>query len=240
MAGFTADAQGRPRSNVPPPEEAEPFVRSFARVGARLREGASEAAAGAAGAAAEPAAAALGVFMDTGAWGGLPSSSGRRPSLLLGDDGPVRAGGEGGSSGDNFILATGVAGAGAESAAVAVGSSSSGGSSSATRALFVGGVQQLSRAVDGLQRAAAAVGPLLVLRMGEWSKFKYWSKAAYDMDWEWRRDFQKARNQTLEDREEMMRVNGTDPWAPGSGRKFDFELWTILRTLSGQNGNNRF
>ena len=78
---------------------------------------------------------------------------------------------------------------------------------------------------------------LLVLRMGEWAKFKYWSKASYDMDWEWRRDFQRARNQTLTEREEMIRLNGTDPWAVPE-RSFDFELWTLLRTLTGQNSNN--
>lgn len=110
----------------------------------------------------------------------------------------------------------------------------------ATRALFVDGVRRVSRGVEQLKRAAAALGPMLVLRMGEWSKFKYWSKASYDMDWEWRRDYQRARNQTLHDREEMIRLNGTDPWAMRD-RHFDWELWTILRTLSGQSGiNNKF
>jgi hypothetical protein len=225
MAGFTADPQGRPRSNVPPPEEAEPLVRPFAGVERRV--------------AAAPAGGEVGAIVctDTAAWGAGRRSSSSSSSAAAAAAAASLAGGWDAGGGDNFILATGV-GAGA----VALGGSRSGSSSSGdnTRAVFVGGVGRLSRALGQLQQASAALGPLLVLRMGEWSKFKYWSKASYDMDWEWRRDYQRARNQTLQDREEMIRTNGTDPWAT-RGSTFDFELWTLLRTLSGQSSiNNKF
>lgn len=234
MAGFTADPQGRPRSNVPPPEEAEPLIRPFVGVEQERAVGPGQAV--------EVGGV---VCMDTGAWGRqqAPAAAAAplQPSSL--DDDLRRIGGWGAD--ENVILATGGGGGGGGGMALGRGG---GGSSSrnsrveaATRALFVGGVRRLARGWEELARVLVLVPPLLVLRMGEWSKFKYWSKASYDMDWEWRRDYQKARNQTLRDREEMMRVNGTDPWAPGGGRQFDWELWTILRTLSGQNGiNNRF
>jgi len=75
---------------------------------------------------------------------------------------------------------------------------------------------------------------------GEWRKMKGWSKKAEDMNEDWRRDYAKARNITMTEREEFMRNNnGTDPWLEGSTQRFDFELWQVLRTLTGNN-NPRF
>lgn len=234
MAGFTSDPLGRPRSTALPPEDAEPIIRPLQFAGLdvddkREREQGMDATVSGPGE----------VCTDSGSWGR------RGPPLL---DGGAGAKGREGScwddgAGDNLILATGVR-VGAGGAAAAAGgalalppSSGSRGASAdngdaTTRAGFV-------RAVGRASRAAGRLA-LVVLRMGEWAKFKYWSKAAYDMDAEWRRDYARARNQTLRDREEQIRVNGTDPWAV-KGHTFDFELWTLLRTLSGQNGvNNRF
>jgi hypothetical protein len=74
---------------------------------------------------------------------------------------------------------------------------------------------------------------------GEWRKMKGWSKKAEEMNEDWRRDYAKARNITMMEREEYMRNNnGTDPWLQGT-QKFDFELWQVLRTLTGYN-NPRF
>eukprot|EP00624_Nannochloropsis_granulata_P005056 evm.model.NODE_35825_length_8056_cov_6.351167.1 len=68
---------------------------------------------------------------------------------------------------------------------------------------------------------------------------KGWSKKAEGMNEDWRRDYAKARNITLTEREEYMRENnGTDPWLQGK-QKFDLELWQVLRTLTGYN-NPRF
>lgn len=243
MAGFTTDPLGRPRSTALPPEEAEPIIRLYQFAGlegmGRLEVDSSE-----------PPGPGVEVCRDSGGWGRGPSSSSgggkQQPSRPRLDGGAVGRKAWDDGAGDNFILATGVrvgggggggggggaAGAGSGALVLSppdISSSSRGGGGGAA---FARGVGQASRAVGRLS--------LLVLRMGEWAKFKYWSKAAYDMDAEWRRDYARARNETLREREEQMRVNGTDPWLANKDRLFDFELWTILRTLSGQSNNNRF
>lgn len=233
MAGFTTDPLGRPRSTALPPEEAEPIIRPYQFAGLEGMGGVEVGSRGPPGPGVE-------VCRDSGGWGRGPSSSsegGKQPSRPLLDGGAGGRRGWDDGAGDNFILATGVrvGGGGGGGGAAGAGSGAlvlSPDSSSSREAAFARGVGRVSRAVGRLS--------LLVLRMGEWAKFKYWSKAAYDMDAEWRRDYARARNETLREREEQMRVNGTDPWLANKDRLFDFELWTILRTLSGQSNNNRF
>ena len=109
----------------------------------------------------------------------------------------------------------------------------------ATRAVLVEGVSRVGEALGGWVRGMLLdAPPPLVWWMGEWKKMKEWSKASADMNEDWRRDYAKARNITMTEREEeMKRMNGTDPWMQGRER-FDFELWTVLRTLTGYNSNN--
>ena len=216
MAGFTMDARGCPRAGLPPLDERPPLIRPFvspkAEVGWKRR--------------GEEVVRAMVAPLCSAGWG---MGNGGRRDVGWAD---VYGGGGGGAG----VLSLDELLRGEEEeeerrrrreeAAV-----------SATRAV--------------LHRVGAAVGwlrglvqvelepPPVVWWMGEWKKMKQWSKASADMNEDWRRDYEKARNITLAQREEEMKQrNGTDPWLQARER-FDFELWTVLRTLTGYN-NNRF
>jgi uncharacterized protein (DUF305 family) len=101
------------------------------------------------------------------------------------------------------------------------------------------GVQGWSGGKGGVWKWTGREGERGVARVvlraqgGEWKKMKGWSKKAAEMNEEWRRDYARARNETMREREEFMRENnGTDPWLQAK-ESFDFELWHLLRTLSG-------
>lgn len=101
------------------------------------------------------------------------------------------------------------------------------------------GVQGWSDGMGGVWGRKGREGERGVARVvwraqgGEWRKMKGWSKKAAAMNEEWRRDYARARNETMREREEFMRENnGTDPWLQAK-ESFDFELWQLLRTLSG-------